>query len=73
MRRRDFIKGIVCSTLAWPLPARAQQPGRIRLVAVLMSAADTDPQYQADLAAFDEGIDEFKKTIRDLAAEAAAR
>jgi putative tryptophan/tyrosine transport system substrate-binding protein len=56
MRRRDFIKGIVCSTLAWPLPARAQQPGRIRLVASLMSAADTDPQYQADLAAFHEGI-----------------
>jgi len=56
MRRRDFTKGIVCSTLAWPLPARAQQPGGIHLVAVLMSAADTDPRYQAELAAFREGI-----------------
>jgi putative tryptophan/tyrosine transport system substrate-binding protein len=56
MRRRDFIKGIVCSTLAWPLPARAQQPGRIRLVGVLMGAADTDSRYQANLAAFREGL-----------------
>src|SRR5262249_16426503 len=26
MRRRDFIKVVACSTITWPLAARAQQP-----------------------------------------------
>src|SRR5262245_25694776 len=29
MRRRDFIKVIAVSAVAWPVPVRAQQPGRV--------------------------------------------
>jgi putative ABC transport system substrate-binding protein len=32
MRRRNFIKGIVGSAVAWPLPARAQQPAMLGFI-----------------------------------------
>jgi putative tryptophan/tyrosine transport system substrate-binding protein len=52
MRRRDLIEAIVGSAIAWPLAARAQQPGRMRLIGVLMSFAESDAAAQADVAAF---------------------
>jgi len=55
MQRRDFIKGIVGST-AWPLGAHAQQGDRMRRLGILMAGAESDPQYQADVAAFREGL-----------------
>jgi len=55
MRRRDFIKGIVGSTVAWPLAARAQAE-RMRRIGVLMSYAETDPEGQAFVTAFREGL-----------------
>ena len=55
MRRRDFIKGIVGST-AWPLGAHAQQGDRMRRLGILMAVAESDPQYQADVAVFREGL-----------------
>src|SRR4051812_24918363 len=39
MRRRDFIKAIAGSAAAWPLPARAQKPDRVRRIGWLSAGA----------------------------------
>jgi putative tryptophan/tyrosine transport system substrate-binding protein len=52
MRRRDFIKAIVSSAAGWPLVARAQQTGAVRLIGVLMAYAESDATAQSWLAAF---------------------
>ncbi len=54
MRRREFISLVGAATVAWPLAAHAQQPER--RVAVLMSFPADDPEGQARLAAFVEGL-----------------
>ena len=56
VRRRDFIKVICVSATAWPLAARAQQPERMRRIGVLMAYAESDPEGQALIAAFREGL-----------------
>ncbi len=59
IQRRDFIKVIVGSTAAWPLPLRAQQPERTRRIGVLMNLAADDPLAQARLTAFLQGLQEL--------------
>jgi putative ABC transport system substrate-binding protein len=56
MRRREFITLIGGSALALPLAARAQQPGQMRRIAVLMPYAEGDREGQAFVAAFREGL-----------------
>jgi putative ABC transport system substrate-binding protein len=59
MRRRDFIKIVAGSAIAWPLAARAQQPERVPRIGVLMARSATDPEGQAWVAAFLQGLQEL--------------
>jgi putative ABC transport system substrate-binding protein len=56
MRRREFITLLGEAVVAWPLAAVAQQPERMRRVGVLMAHAESDPEFQAYLAAFREEL-----------------
>jgi putative ABC transport system substrate-binding protein len=56
MRRRDFIKVIAGSAVSWPLTAHAQQPERMRRIGVLVNLAANDPEGQARIAAFRQGL-----------------
>ena len=42
MRRREFIT-LVGGAAVWPLAAHAQQAGPVRLIGVLMSLPEDDP------------------------------
>jgi putative tryptophan/tyrosine transport system substrate-binding protein len=59
MKRREFIALVGCAAAAWPLAARAQQPERMRRVGVLMHTAADEPESQARLAAFMQGLQEL--------------
>jgi putative ABC transport system substrate-binding protein len=60
IRRREFISllggAAAASSVSWPLAARAQQPGGMRRIGVLIGYAESDPEGQALIAAFREGL-----------------
>ena len=59
LKRREFITLLGGAAAAWPLAARAQQPERMRRIGVLMSLAADDPEAQARLAAFLQGLQQL--------------
>jgi putative ABC transport system substrate-binding protein len=58
VRRREFIT-LLGGAAAWPLAARAQQPERVRRVGVLMSTSQDNPEGQARIAAFLQGLQQL--------------
>jgi len=55
MRRREFIT-LVGGAAAWPMVARAQQNERVRRIGVLVASSADDAEFQARVAAFNEGL-----------------
>jgi putative tryptophan/tyrosine transport system substrate-binding protein len=55
MRRREFIT-LVGVVAAWPITTRAQQGERLRRIGVLLPAAANDPEFQAWVSAFLQGL-----------------
>jgi ABC-type uncharacterized transport system substrate-binding protein len=62
VRRRDFIT-LVGGAATWPLTARAQQPDRVRRIGVLFSVSESDPEGQAWLSTFREGLQQLGWTV----------
>ena len=57
--RREFIFTLGGSAAVWPLAARAQQPGPMRRIGVLMNRAADDQDGQARLAAFQQALQQL--------------
>jgi hypothetical protein len=63
MRRREFITLLGGAVGAWPLAARAQQGDRMRRIGVLTGFTSDDPEGQARLMAFAQGLQELGWTV----------
>jgi putative ABC transport system substrate-binding protein len=62
MKRRQFIT-LLGGAAAWPLAGRTQQAERVHRIGVLMNTAADDPEGQARIAAFHQGLQEWGWTL----------
>lgn len=56
IKRRAFLTGLGGAAAVWPLAARAQQTEKMRRIGVLLNRSANDPEGQARLAAFQQGL-----------------
>jgi putative ABC transport system substrate-binding protein len=63
LKRREFITLLGGAAAAWPLAARAQQADRMGRIGVLMNSTADDPEGQARIAAFHQGLQEWGWTL----------
>jgi putative tryptophan/tyrosine transport system substrate-binding protein len=59
VKRREFITLLGSAAAAWPLPARAQQPDRMRRIAVMIALPEDDPELKKWVAAFRQGLEKL--------------
>jgi ABC-type uncharacterized transport system substrate-binding protein len=62
MRRREFITLLSGTMVIWPIALRAQQREQIARIGVLMGAAAEDPEGQARITAFRQGLQKLGLT-----------
>jgi hypothetical protein len=70
VRRRDFIKGIAGSSIAWALAARAQQAEKVRRIGVLMAHREDDTEFQEYLVVFRQIYTKYPADCIDAARDA---
>jgi putative ABC transport system substrate-binding protein len=63
LRRREFVTLLGGAAAVWPLAARAQQAERMRRIGVLLPWAADDPEAQARIGAFLQGLQQSGWTI----------
>jgi putative ABC transport system substrate-binding protein len=58
MNRREFITLLGGAAAMWPIGAHAQQPERMRRIGTILPATADDPEFQARVGAFLQGLQE---------------
>ena len=63
LKRREFITLLGGAAAVWPLAARAQQRASLRRIGVFTNLAADDPESQARIGAFLQGLQQSGWTI----------